>query len=171
MNRARFARRCRGAAGVPEFGAYSLVIDARSPHEYAEDHLPGAVNLPVVDDAQYAEVGIRHKNDKHGAYLIGVEYSLRNITDQIKPLISRYDSSDRFLVYCFRGGKRSRWGCYLRTTRLRGRCAAASGRRYAMGARVNGRAAADLQLRVRPANRAAAIPACWALSRRGTFWT
>lgn len=102
--------------GVGEFADYSLVIDARSPHEYAEDHLPGAVNLPVVDDAQYAEVGTRHKSDKHGAYLIGVEYSLRNIADQIKPLISKYGEADRFLVYCFRGGKRSRlWADNLRT--------------------------------------------------------
>lgn len=102
--------------GVREFADYSLVIDARSPREYTEDHLPGAVNLPVVDDAQYAEVGTRHKSDKHGAYLIGVEYSLRNIADQIKPLISRYGETDRFLVYCFRGGKRSRlWADNLRT--------------------------------------------------------
>jgi tRNA 2-selenouridine synthase len=102
--------------GIREFDDYSLVIDARSPHEYAEDHVPGAVNLPVVDDAQYAEVGIRHKTDKHGAYLVGVEYSLRNIADQIKPLISRYGETDRFLVYCFRGGKRSRlWADNLRT--------------------------------------------------------
>jgi tRNA 2-selenouridine synthase len=102
--------------GVLEFADYSLVIDARSPHEYAEDHLPGAVNLPVVDDAQYAEVGIRHKTDKHGAYLIGVEHSLRNIAEHIRPLISRFGPSDRFLVYCFRGGKRSRlWADNLRT--------------------------------------------------------
>ena len=94
--------------GIRESHDYSLVIDARSPREYADDHLPGAVNLPVVDDDQYAEVGTRHKSDKHVAYLIGVEYSLRNIADQIKPLISRYSNADRFLVYCFRGGKRSR---------------------------------------------------------------
>jgi tRNA 2-selenouridine synthase len=104
-----------GQIGLRDFAEYALVIDARSPHEYAEDHLPGAVNLPVVDDDQYAEVGTRHKNDKHGAYLIGVEYSLRNIADQIKPLISRYSHRDRFLVYCFRGGKRSRlWADNLR---------------------------------------------------------
>jgi hypothetical protein len=66
---------------------------------------------------EFAEVGIRHKTDTHGAYLIGVEYSLRNIADQIKPLISRYTpQTDRFLVYCFRGGKRSRlWADNLRT--------------------------------------------------------
>ncbi len=102
--------------GVREFDQYALVIDARSPHEYAEDHLPGAINLPVVDDDEFAEVGIRHKTDKHGAYLIGVEYSLRNIASHIKPLISKYTGDDRFLVYCFRGGKRSRlWADNLRT--------------------------------------------------------
>lgn len=101
---------------VHDFPTYSLVIDARSPHEYAEDHIPGAVNLPVVDDKEYEEVGIRHKDDKHGAYLIGVEYSLRNIASQIRPLISKYGPEDRFLVYCFRGGKRSRlWADNLRT--------------------------------------------------------
>src|SRR4249919_1085884 len=101
---------------VQEFESYALVIDARSPHEFAEDHIPGAVNLPVVDDTEFAEVGIRHKTDKHGAYLVGVAYSLRNIADQIKPLISRYTPQDRFLVYCFRGGKRSRlWADNLRT--------------------------------------------------------
>jgi tRNA 2-selenouridine synthase len=104
------------ALGVRELRDYALIIDARSPHEFAEDHLPGAVNLPVVDDEQYAEVGIRHKTDKHGAYLVGVEFSLRNIAEQIRPLISRFTPSDRFLVYCFRGGKRSRlWADNLRT--------------------------------------------------------
>ena len=101
---------------VLEFGAYALVIDARSPHEYEEDHLPGAINLPVVDDAEFAEVGITHKTDKHGAYLIGVGYSLRNMAEHIKPLIAKYGKQDRMLVYCFRGGKRSKlWADNLRT--------------------------------------------------------
>ena len=98
------------------FSAYSLIIDARSPREYAEDHVPGAVNLPVVDDTQYAEVGTRHRTNPHAAYLIGVEYSLHNIASHLKPLISRFGPDDRFLVYCFRGGKRSQlWAGNLRT--------------------------------------------------------
>ncbi len=102
--------------GIEEFARYALVIDARSPHEYDEDHIPGAVNLPVVDDAQYAEVGTTHKTDTHRAYLIGVRYSLENIARHIGPLISRYGPADRMLVYCFRGGKRSRlWADNLRT--------------------------------------------------------
>ena len=102
--------------GVHAFESYALVIDARSPREFLDDHLPGAVNLPVVDDDEYAEVGTRHRTDKHGAYLVGVEYALRNIADHIAPLIGRYKPTDRFLVYCFRGGKRSRlWADNLRT--------------------------------------------------------
>ncbi len=102
--------------GIDDFGAYALVIDARSPHEYAEDHIPGAVNLPVVDDAEFAEVGIRYKTDQHAAYLIGVAHALRNIAAQIPALIARHGPRDRMLVYCFRGGKRSRlWADNLRT--------------------------------------------------------
>jgi len=98
------------------FSSYALVIDARSPREYAEDHVPGAVNLPVVDNDEYAEVGTLHRTDPHAAYMIGVEYSLQNIASHLKPLISRYGPRDRFLVYCFRGGKRSQlWANNLRT--------------------------------------------------------
>jgi tRNA 2-selenouridine synthase len=101
---------------VQDWSRYAMIIDARSPHEYAEDHIPTAVNLPVVDDQEYAEVGTTHRTDTHRAYLIGVEYSLVNIARQIKPLISRFGPQDRFLVYCFRGGKRSRlWADNLRT--------------------------------------------------------
>ncbi len=39
---------------ILDFNAYALVIDARSPREHAEDHLPHAVNLPVVDNDEYA---------------------------------------------------------------------------------------------------------------------
>ena len=97
------------------FDQYALIIDARSPHEYAEDHVPGAVNLPVVDDAEFAEVGIQYKTDQHAAYLIGAQHSFRNLARHTADLISRYKPDDRFLVYCFRGGKRSAlWASNLR---------------------------------------------------------
>lgn len=89
-------------------GKYSLVIDARSDREYADDHVPGAVNLPVVDNDQYAEVGTTHREDKHRAYLIGVSYALKNMSRAIDDLIARYPKDSSFLVYCYRGGKRSK---------------------------------------------------------------
>lgn len=98
----------------PEFlksaleGEYDLVIDARSQREYAEDHVPCAVNLPVVEDEEYAEVGTTHRMDTHRAYLIGVSYALKNMSRSIEQLVSRYPKNARVLVYCFRGGKRSK---------------------------------------------------------------
>ena len=89
-------------------GEYALVIDARSEREYTEDHLPCAVNLPVVDNQEYAEVGTTHKTDKHRAYLIGVSYAMKNMSRAIDELVARHPKDARMLVYCFRGGKRSK---------------------------------------------------------------
>jgi len=101
---ARFASMLRGALD----GQYALVIDARSEREYAEDHLPRAINLPVVDNEEYAQVGTTHRTDAHRAYTIGVSYALRNISRHIDELVARHPKDARMLVYCFRGGKRSK---------------------------------------------------------------
>ncbi|MGQ0653808.1 MAG: tRNA 2-selenouridine(34) synthase MnmH [Betaproteobacteria bacterium] len=89
-------------------GEYDLVIDARSEREFSEDHLPVAINLPVADNDEYAEVGTTHRTDTHRAYLIGVSYALKNISHSIDELVARYPKDARMLVYCFRGGKRSK---------------------------------------------------------------
>ncbi|WP_019141750.1 tRNA 2-selenouridine(34) synthase MnmH [Noviherbaspirillum massiliense] len=91
-----------------DFHSYDLIIDARSPREFEEDHIPGAVNLPVVDNEEYAEVGTLHRTDPMGAYLIGVQYSLKNIARHLDEYVSQYGRKSKILVYCFRGGKRSR---------------------------------------------------------------
>lgn len=93
---------------MKNFSSFDLIIDARSPHEYQEDHIPGAVNMPVVNDEEYAEVGTLHRTDKMGAYNIGVRYSLKNISRHLDEDLSGYDAKSRILVYCFRGGKRSK---------------------------------------------------------------
>src|SRR5882672_6659548 len=89
-------------------GEYALVIDARSQREYTEDHVPRAVNLPVVDNEEYAEVGTTHRTDKHRAYLIGVSYALKNISHAIDDLVAGQPKDARMLVYCFPGG----WKAY-----------------------------------------------------------
>lgn len=91
-----------------DFSAYDLIIDARSPKEYQEDHLPGAINWPVANNEEYAEVGTLHRTNKMGAYRIGVHYSLINIARHIAEDLPKYPERSRILVYCFRGGKRSK---------------------------------------------------------------
>lgn len=99
-----------------DFKSYDLIIDARSPREFDEDHIPGAVNLPVVDNAEFAEVGTLHQTNPLAAYQLGARYSLQNISRHIETHISRCGSKSRILVYCFRGGKRSKvWQDVLET--------------------------------------------------------
>ena len=52
------------------------------------DHIPGQSNLPVVSNDEYAEVGTLHRTDKMRAYLIGVAYSLKNISRHLDTVIA-----------------------------------------------------------------------------------
>lgn len=105
---------------VQPFSSYALVIDARTPGEYEEDHIPCAKNLPVVYQEDFAKVGILHKQDTHQAYLIGIAAALQTMSGHIKEHLSSYKPNDHMLVYCFRGGKRSKlWADTLRTIGFR----------------------------------------------------
>ncbi len=84
------------------------IIDARSPAEFAEDHLPGAVNLPSLSDAERAEVGtIYVQDDRFKARRIGAALVARNVAAHLQGPLSDKDGSWRPLVYCWRGGQRS----------------------------------------------------------------
>ncbi|WP_273500905.1 tRNA 2-selenouridine(34) synthase MnmH [Paracoccus sphaerophysae] len=84
------------------------VIDVRSPLEFAEDHLPGAINLPVLDDAQRAEVGTIYKQvAPFQARKIGGALVAANIARHVAGPLADREGGWRPLVYCWRGGQRS----------------------------------------------------------------
>ena len=88
--------------------AVDEVIDVRSPSEYAEDHLPGAINLPVLDDAERARVGtIYVQQDRFLARKIGAALVARNAAGHLEGALADRDGGWRPLVYCWRGGQRS----------------------------------------------------------------
>ncbi len=87
---------------------FSEVIDVRSPSEFAEDHWPGAINLPVLDDAQRAEVGTLYKQvNPFTARRLGAALITENISVHLKQHFNAKDRSYHPLVYCWRGGQRS----------------------------------------------------------------
>jgi len=87
---------------------YDTVIDVRSPAEFAADHIPGAINLPALDNAQRAEVGTIYKQrSPFDARKIGASMVIRNVADHIDGPLKGKDGSWRPLVYCWRGGQRS----------------------------------------------------------------
>ena len=87
---------------------HDCVIDVRAPAEFAEDHVPGAVNMPVLDDAERARVGTIHKQQSSfDARKIGAALVARNAARHIETRLMGHDGGWRPLVYCWRGGQRS----------------------------------------------------------------
>ena len=87
---------------------FDALIDVRSPSEFAEDHLPGALNLPVLDDAQRAAVGTEYvQGSKFEARRRGAALVARNIAAHLEGPLSAVGGGFRPLVYCWRGGQRS----------------------------------------------------------------
>jgi tRNA 2-selenouridine synthase len=59
---------------------FDAVLDARSPSEFAEDHLPDALNVPVLDDGERAHVGTIYKQQSaFEAKRVGAPLVARNI--------------------------------------------------------------------------------------------
>ena len=87
---------------------FDTVIDVRSPAEFAEDHVPGAINLPALSNDQRAEIGTLYKQvSPFDARKKGAAMVARNVADHINGPLADKDGSWRPLVYCWRGGQRS----------------------------------------------------------------
>ena len=88
--------------------AYTHIIDARSPSEFAEDHIPGAINLPVLDDEERAKVGTMYKQmSAFKARKLGAALIARNVASMLEGPLADFDGSFHPLIYCWRGGLRS----------------------------------------------------------------
>ena len=87
---------------------YDVIVDARSPSEFAEDHVPGAINLPVLDDVERAEVGtIYVQESRFKARRIGAALVARNVARHLETVLADKAGAFQPLVYCWRGGQRS----------------------------------------------------------------
>ncbi|WP_095595756.1 tRNA 2-selenouridine(34) synthase MnmH [Actibacterium pelagium] len=94
-------------ADLPDL-PFDEIIDVRSPAEFAEDHLPGAVSMPVMSNEERAEIGTIYVQDspftarKKGAAVVA-----RNAARHLETLLADKPKGYRPLVYCWRGGQRS----------------------------------------------------------------
>ncbi|MDP1737555.1 MAG: tRNA 2-selenouridine(34) synthase MnmH [Caulobacter sp.] len=95
-------------ADAASLARYETIIDVRSPGEFAKDHLPGAINLPVLTDEERAEVGtIYVQESRLKANRIGAAYVARNIARHLETALADRPQTFAPLVYCWRGGQRS----------------------------------------------------------------
>ena len=87
---------------------YDAIIDVRSPSEFADDHIPGAVNLPVLSDAERAEVGTIYKQvSPFEARKLGARLTAENIARHLNEGLADHPPGWTPLIYCWRGGQRS----------------------------------------------------------------
>lgn len=93
-----------------------VIIDVRSPSEFLEDHIPGAVNLPVLSDDERSRVGTLYKENNFEAKKLGARLISKNISvileflddlDAENKSSSQSKSETSFVIYCWRGGMRS----------------------------------------------------------------
>lgn len=93
---------------IERLDTFDALLDARSPSEHAEDHVPGAVSAAVLDDEERARVGTLHKQvSPFAARRIGAALVSRNIASILDGLPADLDRDWQPLVYCWRGGNRS----------------------------------------------------------------
>lgn len=98
----------RRHATVDDLAGCETIVDARSPAEFALDHVPGAINCPVLDDDERRVVGTLYK--QHGAFearRVGGGMVAANLARHLATTFADRPATWKPIVYCWRGGLRS----------------------------------------------------------------
>ena len=95
-------------ANLSQLGEFDEIIDVRTPSEFAEDHIPGAINCPVLSDEERITVGTLYKQvSPFEARKVGAALIAKNIAKHLQTSFRDHPKSWRPLIYCWRGGQRS----------------------------------------------------------------
>jgi tRNA 2-selenouridine synthase len=83
------------------------LVDVRSPKEFEQGHIPGAINMPLFDNDERAAVGTKYKQTgKDAAVLLGLEFVGPKMADFVRNS-RKIALNGEILVHCWRGGMRS----------------------------------------------------------------
>lgn len=95
-------------ANLTQLNEFDEIIDVRTPAEFAEDHIPGAINCPVLSDEERITVGTLYKQQSpFEARKVGAALVAKNIAEHLQTCFNHHPKSWRPLIYCWRGGQRS----------------------------------------------------------------
>ena len=85
------------------------IIDVRSPAEFEIDHIPGSTNIPILNNVERHEIGLIYKQvNPFKAKILGASLISENISKFLTKDFSNKPGSWHPLIYCWRGGQRSR---------------------------------------------------------------
>lgn len=95
-------------AFIAHKSSFDLLIDARSPKEYGESHIPNAQNFYALNDAEHQEVGTIYKQvSRNDAKILGARYICQNVAQHLQEIAKKYTIGTKIGIYCARGGLRS----------------------------------------------------------------
>ncbi|MBM5573614.1 tRNA 2-selenouridine(34) synthase MnmH [Deefgea sp. CFH1-16] len=92
---------------LADLNHFDEVIDVRTPLEFAVDHIPGAINAPVLSNEERVIVGTLYKQDPFAATKLGAGLVASNIGLHLATTFKDKPRNWKPLIYCWRGGKRS----------------------------------------------------------------
>ena len=101
--------------GIFENLSNYLIIDVRSPGEYAHAHIPNAFSLPLFTDEERAAIGTTYKQEsREAAIKLGLPFfgtKMQNMIEQVEGWAANYEKTNGkkpiILIHCWRGGMRS----------------------------------------------------------------
>lgn len=92
------------------------VLDVRSPKEFSQGHIPGAVNLPLFTDEERHQTGILYKNaGREAAVLEALGFAGPKLQFFVKAS-RQHTVSKKIMIHCWRGGMRSESMAWLLST-------------------------------------------------------
>ncbi|MEW5904992.1 MAG: tRNA 2-selenouridine(34) synthase MnmH [Pseudomonadota bacterium] len=96
------------SANLTQLAEFDEIIDVRTPAEFADDHIPGAINCPVLSNEERITVGTLYKQvSPFEARKVGAALVAKNIAHHLETCFRDHPKSWKPLVYCWRGGQRS----------------------------------------------------------------
>lgn len=97
---------CR--CGLDAMDQFDDIVDVRTPAEFADDHVPGAISAPVLTNDERAMIGRMYTQESaYKATRLGAAIVARHIATHLETTFADRPRTWRPLIYCWRGGKRS----------------------------------------------------------------
>lgn len=95
-------------AFIAQKSEFNLLIDARSPKEFYESHIPDAQNFYALSNEEHQEVGTYYKQiSRSDAKILGARYICQNVAHHLEEISKSYKIGSKIGIYCARGGLRS----------------------------------------------------------------
>ena len=93
---------------VTDIAQFDTIIDARTPAEFELDHIPGAINCPVLSNEERVTIGTIYKQvSPFEAKRLGAALVAENLAKHLKESFADKPANWKPVVYCWRGGLRS----------------------------------------------------------------